>query len=62
VEAQWHGDLDTYGSFCIVIPMGQIMDIMRVLVDSNCRWDRRAKSDPWAMRDLDVHGLYWFPT
>jgi len=62
VEAQWHGDLDTYGSFCITVPLNQITDITTTLINKNHEWDFRAKSDPWALRGLDVCGLYWFPT
>jgi hypothetical protein len=57
VEAQWHGALDVYGSFCLTIPLGQVYDMVGALRDSNSDWDRRAKSDPYALRGLDVRQL-----
>lgn len=61
VEPQWHGDLDTYGSFCITPPIEQIATILVELYESNRRWDSRTKSDSQAPRNLDVRELHWFP-
>lgn len=54
VEAQLRGDLDMYGSFCIVIPRQQITMIIDTLLRSNRDWEVRAKSDPRAPRNLNV--------
>jgi len=54
VEAQWYGDLDTYGSFCITIPLQQVLDIVTKLLESNADWSHRAALDPLASRNLDV--------
>lgn len=54
VEAQLHGDLNTYGSFCITVPLRQIIDIQETLVETNREWDRRAAEDPQSSRGLDV--------
>ena len=57
VEAQLHGDLDTYGSFCITVPMSQVFHIIEALSASNGDWDARAQLDPRALRNLDVRQL-----
>ena len=57
VETQLHGDLDTYGSFCITVPMGQLFQIIAELDASNQDWDARAQSDLQALRNLDVRQL-----
>jgi len=54
VEAQWHGDLDTRGSFCITVPLKQILEIVKKLDISNLAWEGRAKSDSNATRNLVV--------
>jgi len=54
VEAQWHGDLDEYGSFCLTIPLEQIAVIVTELCVINNRWDFQVESNPSALRDLDV--------
>jgi len=54
VEAQWNGDLDKYGSFCITVPLYQLIDILFHITKSNGEWDSRAGSDPQAPRGLDV--------
>jgi hypothetical protein len=60
VEIQLHGDLDTYGSFCITVPISQIIQIIERLYASNQDWDARAQSDPQALRNLDVRQLPFF--
>ena len=55
VEVQLKGDLDTYGSFCITIPLEQTAATLTKLNQSNRDWKRRAASDPHAPRNLDVH-------
>jgi len=57
VEAQLHGGLDTYGSFCIIVPMSQVFHIIEALSASNGDWDARAQLDPRALRNLDVRQL-----
>lgn len=54
VEVQLKGDLDTYGSFCITIPLEQTAEILTKLNQRNRDWKRRAASDPHAPRNLDV--------
>ena len=54
MEAQFRGDLNTIGSFCITVPLAQIAEIIAELQKSNQEWDRRAESDPQAPRELDV--------
>ena len=54
VEAQFRGDLNDYGSFCIAIPLRQITAIAGTLYESNLEWQRRAKLDPRAPRCLNV--------
>ena len=54
VGAQWHVDLDAHGSFCIAIPLQQIIEIVETLKASNCDWEDRVESDPQALRALDV--------
>ena len=54
VDAQWHTVLDTYGSFCITVPLNQILEIINKLDASNRDWERRAKDDPDASRNLEV--------
>ena len=61
MEAQWHGDLDTYGSFCITIPQRQIYQVTMALEISNQEWDDRAKSDPKALRNINVYVKYHSP-
>ena len=47
-------DLDTYGTFCITVPLQQVVAIVEELRKSNRDWERRANSDPQASRDLNV--------
>ena len=47
-------DLDTYGTFCITVPLQQVVAIIEELRKSNRDWERRANSDPQASRDLNV--------
>ncbi|KAF9647201.1 hypothetical protein BDM02DRAFT_2747636 [Thelephora ganbajun] len=54
IEAQWHGDLDTYGSFCITVPLMQICAIVTKLNASNRDWERRAALNPQASRNLNI--------
>ena len=61
METQWHGDFDTYGSFCITIPLPQTAEIFTKLFASNEDWDIRAKSDPQALRNLDVRQAIFVP-
>lgn len=58
VEAQWHGDLDAYGSFCITVPLAQTSAIIAKLEISNCEWKRRAASDSQAQRNLNVRSIF----
>ena len=48
-----HG-LETHGSFCVTIPLQQILEISLLLTGSNRNCDRQAKSDFSAPRNLDV--------
>ena len=57
METHLHGDLDTYGSFCITLPISQIIQIISALNTSNQDWDARAQSDFRALRNLDVRQL-----
>ena len=54
VDVQWHSDLDTHGSFCITVPLDQIIAIVTKLVACNRDWERRVKVDPEALRNLEV--------
>ena len=54
MEAQWQGDLDNYGSFCITIPSDQTLAIVNKLNASNDDWERRALLNPQAARNLNV--------
>ena len=54
VDAQWHSHLDTHGTFCIIVPLPQILAIITKLAACNHEWTRRAKLDPGAPRNLEV--------
>ena len=54
VEAQLHGDLDTHGTFCITVPLNQILEMNSTLSRCNLEWEGRAKSNPNASRNLVV--------
>jgi len=54
VEAQLHGDLNTYSSFCTTLPLAQTAAILTELRDINDKWDVEIKSNPSALRNLDV--------
>lgn len=54
VGIEYRLDLDMYGIFCIAVPLQQVVAIVEKLRKSNRDWERRAKSDPQASRDLNV--------
>ncbi|KAJ7688364.1 hypothetical protein B0H17DRAFT_1202924 [Mycena rosella] len=53
-DVHWHGQLDKRGSFCVVVPMEQILLMASSLLLSNITWANRAARDPSAPRDLDT--------
>ena len=61
VEVQLKGDLDTYGSFCITIPLEQTAAILTKLNQSNHDWKHQAASDPHVPRNLDVRQIVSSP-
>jgi len=61
VEAQLHSDLNTYDSFCITIPLAQIVAIFKELLNINSEWDIQTKSNPLALCNLDVWKATYVP-
>ncbi|KAJ6508896.1 hypothetical protein C8R45DRAFT_459319 [Mycena sanguinolenta] len=54
LDVHSRGQLDRRGSFCIVVPIKQIQDMIESLRVSNDLWDRRAVENRTAPRDLDT--------
>lgn len=61
VEVQLRGDLNTYGSFCITLPLAQTAATFKELRDINDEWDVEIKSNPSALRNLDVWTATYVP-
>ncbi|KAJ7491294.1 hypothetical protein FB451DRAFT_637585 [Mycena latifolia] len=53
-DVHWHGHIDKRGSFCVVVPLQQIIDMVLHLTMSNLEWAVRAITDPNAPRNLDT--------
>ncbi|KAJ6508895.1 hypothetical protein C8R45DRAFT_969209 [Mycena sanguinolenta] len=54
LEVHWRNQLDKRGSFCIVVPVKQLEDMITKLTFLNVDWDTRVASDPTAPRNLDT--------
>ncbi|KAJ6585198.1 hypothetical protein B0H19DRAFT_1108747 [Mycena capillaripes] len=52
LDVHWHGELDKRGYFCFSLPLKQLEDLIRILLESNREWRLRAEYDRIAPRNL----------